>query len=104
MLANKKYFTTDFQIYRPSGSIDANNFEIETDVLYLSNKGFFEPLTGAEIYTNDKYEARTTHRLFTYILDIVEKDVITIGSNTYNIDLVQNFLNDHLEIILILRK
>lgn len=100
---NSNRFTTNFDVYRLSSSVDANNFEIETEVLNLSSKGFLDPLTGAEVFLNDKEEVRTTTRLFTPIMDIVEKDVIKIGSYSYDIDLIQNFYNDHLEITMILR-
>ena len=97
------HYTTTFQTYRLSGSVDANNFEIETEVLNLTDKGFFEPLTGAQITVNDKTEERTTHRLFTEILDISGSDEIRVASIPYNIDLIQDFNGDHLEITLIRR-
>ena len=99
------YYTTSFESYRVSSSVDANNFEIETDVINLSGSGRFEPLSGAERYFSDKKEAYTTHRLFCEVLDIVEKDTIKINSLDYDIDAVSSqedaSLQHHLEIILI---
>ena len=99
-----KHYNIGFNIYRVSSSIDANNFEIETQSLNLSNMGYIEPLSGNERYMSDKKEAYTTHRLFCKILDVVESDEIHVGSDTYDIDLIQNFRENHLELILILRK
>ena len=98
------YFTTSFTTNRVSSSVDENNFDIQTDVTNLTSKGFFEPLTGRERIYNDKYEATTTHRLFTPVLDIVESDTIIINTLSYNVDLIQNYMDRHLEIYLIQRK
>jgi hypothetical protein len=99
-----KHFNTAFDIYRVSSSVDENNFDIQSDILYSTGKGFFEPLSGNERVINQKYESFTTHRLFTSIINITESDTLYIDSCAYNIDLIQNYQNDHLEIILIRKK
>lgn len=98
------YYTTTFSIYRVSSSVDVNNFLIETMSLFSTSKGFFEPLSGNERYLSDRKQLHTTHRLFSPVINATEKDEIHMGSNTYDIDLIQNFQNNHLEYILIERK
>lgn len=100
----RNHFNTEFSIYRISSSIDVNNFEYETEVLYTKDKGYIEPLSGNERYISDKWQALTTYRLFCPVIDITESDEIEIGSEKYNIDLIQNMRNNHLEIYLIGKK
>ena len=97
-------YTTTYSVYRVSSSVDINNFEPESLELYSTKKGLLEPLAGNERYMSDRREAYTTHRLFTGIVSVTESDEIHIGSYVYDIDLIQNFRNNHLELILILRK
>lgn len=98
------HYKTDFKVYRTSGSIDENNFKIETDVLYSSGKGFFEPLSGKERYKNDKKQVDVSYRLFSNVTDITEKDVIEINSIKYDIDSVMIYNTHHMEIYLMLEK
>lgn len=100
----EKHYNQFFEVYRVSSSIDSNNFEIETQVVNSSGFGYLEPLSGNEIYISDKFQSRTTHRLFCPVISVTEKDSIYIGLDKYNIDLIQNLRNNHLEIIMILRK
>lgn len=94
-----------FDVIRLSSSVDENNFEIESEVTNSSdNKCYLEPLTGQERYYNDRKELYTTHRIFTDMVDVTEKDVLQISGSSYDIDLIQNFDNNHLELILIARK
>lgn len=98
------YYTQNFTVTRISSSIDSDNFDIQSPVVYYSGKGSLEPLNGNERVFNDKYESYSTHRLFCPIINILESDSITVESRNYYIDLIQNFRNHHLEIILIERK
>jgi hypothetical protein len=100
----EKYYNNFFEVYRVSSSINENNFEIENRIVNSSAFGYLEPLSGTEKYISEKKQAYTTHRLFCPIIDIIEKDEIHIGSNIYDIDLIQNQHNNHNEIILLLRK
>lgn len=100
----QKHYNQFFEVYRVSSSIDSNNFEIETSAVASSGFGYLEPLYGNEVYTSDKYQSKTTHRLFCEPMDIKEKDEIKISTNVYNIDVIQNYRNHHLELVLILRK
>lgn len=100
-----RHYNQFFEVYTTSSSVDANNFEIESMVVTASGFGYFEPLDGNERYISDKYQSYTTHRLFCQpTVCVTEKDEIRISSTSYNIDLVQNLRNNHLELILILRK
>jgi len=98
-----KDYNTTFQTFRLSGSLDENNFLIETKVLYLTEKCFFYPLTGGEIVVNDKTEERTENAMNTEIIDIIASDEVRIDNVPYNIDLIRNYSNDHLETTLIKR-
>lgn len=96
-------YNMDFITYRNTEVADGFGGTTLTGVAKISARGRFEPLSGDEYIYNEKKELIADFRVYTSIVDILEKDYMIISGVTYDITLVQKYnfgLNPHVEVYL----
>jgi hypothetical protein len=93
------FYTSVYNIYRNSGSIDSNGDYTETGSLYLSGRCKLNPLSGTNtIRSTDKGEVYADYRIYMAPIDITEDDNIVIGGKLYSVIFIANRIDNHLEI------
>lgn len=95
------YNNVYIEVFRNSGSIDANYVFSETTSSYSSFSGSMQTLRGDERYTDDKQQSVKTYRIFAehQTSSLLESDVLTISDTEYDIVYIDSLLqNDHIEI------
>lgn len=92
------YFTPGWEIQRPTTQ-NVGGIAKDTYALIATISGRMRPLSGGEIYQNEKNGYKTTHRFYCGIHDIQSSDRI-ISDKTYEVELIRNpmSMDDHLEV------
>ncbi|MCP4650305.1 MAG: hypothetical protein GY853_09550 [PVC group bacterium] len=103
------FYNIAFSVYSVAQPQDDGGAIVLTESLKLSDvPGKLDLLSGSEVIYNEKKELEANYRLFCDEISVVETDVIEIGSNTYDIYVVDDTTlrgdNPHLEITLLLRR
>lgn len=95
------YFTPGWEIQRPTTQ-NVGGIAKDTYSTVATIDGRMRPLTGNEIFQNEKNNYKTTHRFYCGIHDIKSDDRIhdSVLNLTYEVELIKNpmSMDDHLEI------
>lgn len=101
------YFTNGWEIQRPTTQ-NVGGIAKSTYATIATISGRMRPLSGSEIYQNEKNNYKTTHRFYCGIHDIKSDDVIhdTILDRFYEVELIRNpmSMDDHLEVDVLLEE
>lgn len=100
------YFTSGWEIQRPITQ-NIGGIAKDTYIMVKTIAGRMRPLTGSEIYANEKYNYKTTHRFYCGIHDIKSNDRIHDSNSnlSYEVVFIRNpmSMDDHLEIDVFLK-
>ncbi len=95
------YFTPGWEIQRPTTQ-NIGGIAKDTYTTILTIEGRMRPLTGSEIYANEKNNYKTTHRFYCGIYDIKSNDRIydSIHGLIYEVEFIRNpmSMDNHLEV------
>ena len=82
-------FIYGFVIKRPT-TVNSNGIMQTTYNTVITTSGRLRPLTGNEIYQNEKRNLRSTHRFYCGIIDIQVEDYILFGGKYYAVKYIKN--------------
>ena len=101
------YFTPGWIIQRPTNQ-NVGGISKDTFATHLTISGRLRPLSGGEIFQNERNNYKTSHRFYCGNHDIKETDRIydSVKDRTYEIQFIRNpmEMNRHLEIDVLLEQ
>jgi hypothetical protein len=101
------YFINGWEVQRPTTS-NVGGIATDTYSKVLTIPGRMRPLSGGEIFQNERNGYKTTHRFYCgiYVIENTDRIHDTVHDLTYDIQLIRNpmEMNDHLEIDVLLEQ